>query len=185
MHEAVVGWRSVLPCLWVVDPLRLACRGIDGRDLGERGTDVENTFDHQRSSFPNPRSQLIRFRDLFFGGAPCPRDPQAIEIVSAYLSERRIFRTRLITTIAQPIRRRAVNLRRLSIRRTADTQDRVRSLSCLHDGGRASKERRCDQGRPGSQCVTPARHSMYMLLVGIVTLIAHEILHNLGIVLAA
>src|SRR5207249_10453876 len=38
-HEAIVGWRSVLTCLGVVDPPSLACRGVDGRDLGERGTD--------------------------------------------------------------------------------------------------------------------------------------------------
>src|SRR2546429_1696165 len=88
MHEAIVGWRSVLPCLGVVDPPGLACRGVDGRDLGERGTDVENTADHQRSSFPNPSFQMIRFRDLLFGGAPCPRGSQAIEIAPAYLREK-------------------------------------------------------------------------------------------------
>src|SRR5438132_2096277 len=88
MHEAIVGWRSVLPCLGVVDPPGLACRGVDGRDLGERGTDVENTADHQRSSFPNPSFQMMRFRDLFFGGAPCPRGSQAIEIAPAYLREK-------------------------------------------------------------------------------------------------
>src|SRR5437016_2700607 len=88
MHEAVVGRSSVLPCLRVVYPPGLACRGVDGRDLGERGTHVENTADHQRSSFPNPSFQMIRFRDLLFGRAPCPRGSQAIEIAPAYLREK-------------------------------------------------------------------------------------------------
>src|SRR5438132_1631961 len=88
MHEAIVGWRSVLPCFRIVDPPGLACRGVDGRDLGERGTDVQNAAGRQRSSFPNPSFQMIRFRDLLFGGSPCPRGSQAIEIAPAYLREK-------------------------------------------------------------------------------------------------
>ena len=57
---------------------------------------------------------------------------------------------------------------------TAATQHRVRALSRLHDGSHSSQERRCDQGRPDYQSVTPARHGVYQLLIGIVTLIAHE-----------
>src|SRR3974377_842936 len=174
MHEGIVGWRSVLPRLGVVDPLRLSCRGVDGRDLGERGTDIENAVNHERSRFPHPSFQMIRFRDLFLSGAPCPHGPQAIEIVPANLRERRIFRTGLVASIVQPFRRRALNLLRLRMRGTADTQHRIRALSRLHDGSHSSQERCCDQGCPGYQSVTPARHRMYLLLIGIVTSIAHE-----------
>src|SRR5689334_15600451 len=47
MHEAVVRRCSVLPCLRVVHPKSLACRGVDGRDLGERGAHVKHTSYHQ------------------------------------------------------------------------------------------------------------------------------------------
>jgi hypothetical protein len=33
----------------------------------------------------------VRFHDLLIGGAPCPRDSQATEIVAAYLSERWVY----------------------------------------------------------------------------------------------
>ena len=174
MHEAIVGWRSVLPRLGVVDPLGLSCRGVDGRNLGERGTDIENAVNHERSRFPHPSFQMIRFRDLFLSGAPCPRGPQASEIVPPYLRKRRIFRTGLVASIVQPFRRRALNLLRLRMRGTADPQHRIRALSRLHDGSHSSQERCCDQGCPGYQSVTPARHRMYLLLIRIVTSIAHE-----------
>ena len=83
-----------------------------------------------------------------------------------------IFRTGLVAAVTQPFRRRTQDLPRLSMRATADRYPRVRGLSRLHCGGHSSKERRCDQGRPGYQSFTPARHSMDMLLIGIVTLIA-------------
>ena len=92
MHEAIVGRRSVLPRLRVVDPPGLAGGSVDGRDLGERGADIQDTVDHQRGGLPHPGFQIgIRFRYLLFGGAPCPRDLQATEIVSAYLVNRRIL----------------------------------------------------------------------------------------------
>src|SRR5947207_13083338 len=72
MHEAIVGWRSVLPCLGVVDPPALACGRVDGRDFGGRGTAVSNTHDQQRIRLPNASFQRIRFHDLLFARTPCP-----------------------------------------------------------------------------------------------------------------
>ena len=175
MHEAIIGRRSAFPRFRVVDPPGLACCSVDCSNLGERGADIQDAADHQRGGFPDPGFQMrIRFRDLFIGGAPCPCDPQAIEIVSAYLSEGRVFRTGLVAAVAQPFRRRAPYLPRLSMRGTADRQPRVRGQSRPHDGGHSSQERRCDQGHPGYQSVTPGRHSMDVPLIGIVTLIAHR-----------
>ena len=174
MNEAIIGRDSVLPCLRVVNPFDLAGGSVDGSDLGHRGADIHHAVDHQRGGLPHPGFQIrIRFRDRFFGGAPGPRDLEAIEIVCADLIERRIFRVGLVAAVAQPFRRRALNLPRPSMRGTADRHPRVRGLSRLHGGGHSSQERRCDQGRPGYQSFTPAQHSMDMLLIGIVTSIAH------------
>jgi hypothetical protein len=83
-----------------------------------------------------------------------------MEIVSVYLSELRIFRARLITALAQPFRRGALDLPSLRMHGTANTHHCVYALDRLHDGGHSSQERRCDEGRPGYQSVTPAQHSM-------------------------
>src|SRR5439155_15062137 len=173
MHEAVVGRSSVLPCLRVVYPPGLAFRGVDGRDLGERGTDIQDAADHQGGGFPSPSFQMICSRDLFFGGTPCPRGPQAIEIISAYLSERRIFRTGLVAGVVQPFHRRAPDLSRLNMYVTVNRHPRVRGLSRLHEGCHSSQERCCDQGRPSFQSFSPGPDNMDMLLIGVVTLIAH------------
>ncbi len=162
MHEAVVGRRSVLPRLRVVDPPGLACCSVDGSDLGHRGADIQHAVDHQRGGFPHPGFQIgIRFRDRFVGGAPCPRDLQAAEIVSRRSD-------RAANTSNWPCRRRSsaipspcLDLPRLSMRGMADKQPRVRSLQS------------CDQGRPGYQSFTPGPHSMDMIFIGSVTLIAH------------
>src|SRR5437667_1603346 len=69
MHEAIVGWRSVLPCLGVVYTPGIACRSSDGHALGERGTDTETTAATQLTSSPTPSCQMIRFRNLDFDGA--------------------------------------------------------------------------------------------------------------------
>ena len=143
MHEAVVGRRSVLPRLRVVDPPGLACGRVDGRDLGERGADIQDAVDHQRRGLPHPGSQLgIRFRDLLFGGAPRPRDLKAAEIVSADLVDRRILRTGLVAAIAQPFRRCTRAPLRLSI--------------CGLAGNHCHADlKRRDHGRSGNQGFTP------------------------------
>jgi hypothetical protein len=48
------------------------------------------------------------------------------------------------------------------------------SLSSPRSGGHASQERRYEHGRPGYERFASTRLSMHMLLIGIITLIAHE-----------
>ena len=57
VHEAVIGGSPVLPRPRVVDPPGLARRRVDGRDLGERGADIQDAADHERRGLPDPGRQ--------------------------------------------------------------------------------------------------------------------------------
>ena len=71
----------------------------------------------------------MRFGHLFFGGVPRPGNLQALKVVPVDLRERRVFRAGLVAAVAQPFRRRAPDLPRLSMRGTAD-----RHTQCESDG---------------------------------------------------
>ena len=111
VHEAVIGGSPVLPGLRIVDPPSLARRRVDGRDLGERGADIQDAADHERRGLPDPGRRAWACPDDFLvGRPPGPGDLQALEIPRADLGERRVFRAGLVAAVARPFRGRRLHL---------------------------------------------------------------------------
>ncbi len=106
MGPAEVGGRPepILIDLGVEHPSGFAGRGIDGRDLRQRGRGVEHAADHQRRRFIDKAGADLRFGlpDRRVRRLPAPDHVQVPGVVAVDLCQRRIARRGVGAGIGRP-----------------------------------------------------------------------------------